>query len=212
MKIGNYIKAAIGIVALSILIGIAIYPSMPERMASHWNANDQVNGYMPKAVALFLMPSISAILIGFFIIIPKIDPLGKNIRKFKGHFEMFILLITLFLFYLHLVTIGWNMGLDLKISQAISPALGILFYFMGILIENSKRNWFIGIRTPWTMSNDRIWDKTNKLGGKVLKAAGVLAFVGVLFPNSLMVFVLVPILAFAVFSVVYSYLAFKKIV
>ena len=211
-KIIDYIKISFGIVILSIVISALLYPSMPELMASHWDANDQVNGYMPKAVALFLMPFISAILIGFFLILPKIDPLGKNIKKFKNYFDLFILFLTLFLFYMHLITILWNLGFDIKISRAISPALGMLFYFMGILIENSKRNWFIGIRTPWTLSSDRVWDRTNRICGKLMKAAGVLAFVGILFPNSLFVFVFAPIVAFAVFSVVYSYLAFKRMV
>ena len=134
----KYLLASIGIVILSIFTGIFLYPSMPELMASHWNADDQVNGYVPKTTALFLMPLISALLIGLFVIIPKIDPLGKNIKKFKNYFEMFILFLTLFLFYIHLVTIAWNAGFNLKISQAISPALGILFYFTGVLIENSK--------------------------------------------------------------------------
>jgi len=61
-------------------------------------------------------------------------------------------------------------------GQMMVPALGILFYYCGILIENAKRNWFIGIRTPWTLSNEKVWERTHKIGGKLFKIAGLIAF------------------------------------
>jgi len=210
IKLGRYEKAAAGIVLLSILIGIVLYPSMPELMASHWNAAGQVDGYMSKFWGLFLMPIISAILLGLFIAIPMIDPLAKNIKKFRKQFDMFVLLMMMFMLYIYILTIGWNFGVKFGMTQALAPALALLFYYMGAMMEESKRNWFIGIRTPWTMSSDRVWNETNRLGGKLMKAAGVVALFGVVFPDFAFMLILAPVIAFAVFSVVYSYVIFKK--
>jgi uncharacterized membrane protein len=210
IRLGFYQKAATGIVLLSVIIGVMLYPSMPDMMASHWNAAGQVDGTMPKFWGLFLMPIISAILLGLFIAIPKIDPLAKNIRKFRKQFDMFVLLIMLFMIYVYLLTIGWNFGVRFGMAQALSPALALLFYYTGAMMEESKRNWFIGIRTPWTMSSDKVWDETNRLGGKLMKAAGVVALFGVVFPDFAFTLILAPVIAFAIFSVVYSYVIFKK--
>ena len=210
IKLGKYEKAATGIVLLSILIGIVLYPSMPELMASHWDAAGQVNGYMPKFWGLFLMPIISVIILGLFIAIPTIDPLAKNIKKFRKQFDMFVLLMIMFMLYIYLLTIGWNFGVRFGMTQALAPALALLFYYTGAMVEESKRNWFIGIRTPWTMSSDRVWNVTNRLGGKLMKAAGVVALFGVVFPDFAFTLILAPVIAFAIFSVVYSYVIFKK--
>jgi uncharacterized membrane protein len=210
IRLGFYEKAAAGIVLLSVLIGIVLYPSMPDMMASHWNAAGEVNGTMPKFWGLFLMPIISAMLLGLFMIIPKIDPLAKNIKKFRKQFDMFVLLLMLFMLYIYLLTIGWNFGVRFGMTQALAPALALLFYYTGAMMMKSKRNWFVGIRTPWTMSSDRVWNETNRLGGKLMKAAGVVALFGVVFPDFAFVLILAPVLAFAVFSVVYSYVIFKR--
>ena len=198
------------IILLSFVVGIYFYPQMPEKMASHWNAQGQVDGYMSKFWGLFLMPLISAGLFLLFITIPKIDPLKHNIEKFRKYYDGFVVLIIVFLFYLYLLTIFWNIGIRFSMTQLLAPAFGILFYYCGILTENAKRNWFIGIRTPWTLSNDAVWDKTHKIGGKLFKAAGVIAFVGIFFQNYALFFVLVPVILVAAYTTIYSYIEYQK--
>lgn len=198
------------IILLSFIIGIYFYPQMPEKVASHWNEQGQVDGYMTKFWGLFLMPFISSGLFLFFILIPKIDPLKANIEKFRKYYDTFIMSIILFLFYLYLLTILWNTGTRFDMVRLLTPALGILFYYCGILIQNTKRNWFIGIRTPWTLSSERVWEKTHDIGGKLFKVAGIIAFFGVLFRNYSLFFVLVPIILVTIYTVVYSYLEYQK--
>ena len=95
-------------------------------------------------------------------------------------------------------------------GRFIVPAIAILFFFIGILVENAKRNWFIGIRTPWTLSSAKVWDRTHKRGGRLFKIAAVIAFFGVFFPDYSVWMVLIPILLVSVYTIVYSYLEFKK--
>ena len=200
----------LGIISLSFIIAIYLYPQMPDKMASHWNAQGKVDSYMSKFWGLFLMPIISVGLFFLFILIPKIDPLKENINKFRKYFDGFIVLMIIFLFYVYLLTVFWNLGLRFNMVQLMIPALGILFYYCGILIENAKRNWFIGIRTPWTLSNENVWDKTHKIGGKLFKIAGMIAFLGIFLPKYAILFVIIPIISVAVYTITYSYFEYQK--
>jgi len=198
------------IILTSFIIGIYFYPQIPEKMASHWNVQGQVDDYMSKSWGLFLMPIISLGLFLLFILIPKIDPLKMNIEKFRKYFDGFIILIILFLFYLYLLTILWNFDNKFSMNQVLSPAFGILFFYCGILIEKVKRNWFIGIKTPWTLSNEKVWDKTHQLGGKLFKIVGIIAFLGIIFPNYTFFLILFPVIAVSIYTVVYSYFEYQK--
>lgn len=208
MKKSNLIILAI--ILISFIIGLYIYPQMPEKMASHWNFKGEVDGYISRFWGLFLMPFISVVLFLLFLLIPKIDPLKENIKRFRKYFDNFIILITLFLFYLYLLTILWNYGIKFSIIRFLAPAFGILFYYCGVLTENAKRNWFIGIRTPWTMSSEKVWDKTHKIGGRLFKISGIIALLGIFFPAFSLFFVLIPAIFFVIYTVLYSYFEYKK--
>lgn len=198
------------IILVSFAVGIYFYPKFPARIASHWNAQGQVDGYMSKCWGLFLLPIILLAIWLLFLIIPKIDPLKHNIEKFRKYFDAFIVLIILFLLYLYVLTIYWNLGNIFNMGQAIVPAIGLLFFYIGILLKHAQRNWFIGIRTPWTLSSDNVWEKTHKLGAKLFKIAGVIAFLGLFFPGAAIWFVLIPAIFFALYTIIYSYFEYKK--
>jgi uncharacterized membrane protein len=203
--------AAISVIVASFVIGLASYQMMPEMMASHWGLEGNVNGYMPRFWGVFLVPAISAGLLGIFLAVPRIDPLKENVSKFIGYFEKFVVLILLFLFYVQALTLIWNLGYAFDIGQALAPAFAVLFYFIGVLTENSKRNWFVGIRTPWTLSSDIVWEKTNRMGGKLFKAMGDASLIGIAFPGLWISLLIALIVAVVAFSYVYSYFEFKKV-
>ncbi len=200
----------VAIILLSFAIGIYYYPQMPDKIASHWNAQGNVDGYMSKFWGLFLMPIISVGLLLLFMLIPRIDPLKSNIQQFRKYFDGFVVLIMVFLFYVYLLTIFWNTGYTFNMTTFLTPAFAILFYYSGILIENAKRNWFIGIRTPWTLSSDRVWDKTHKIGGKLFKIAGIIALAAVFFETAAIFFIIVPVIIVSIYTVVYSYFEYQK--
>ncbi len=203
--------AIIILLLTSFLIGIYLYPQMPDTIASHWNARGEADGYMGKFWALFLIPIIATIILPLLIFIPRLDPLKANIAKFRKEYDRFIFMITFFLFYLYILTLLWNLNIRFNLIQALAPAFSVLFYYTGILIEKTKRNWFIGIRTPWTLSSDRVWEKTHKLGGKLFRIAGIIAAFGLIFPDYAIILIIAPVIIFGAFSFVYSYLEYVKL-
>lgn len=198
-------------ITAAVLLSLAVYGRLPERLASHWNADDVVNGTMPRPWGAFLMPLITLAMLGLFLLIPAIDPMKANIATFRRPFNMFVVLIVAFLLYLHVLTLLWNLGVQsFRMSTAMLPALGLLFVFVGIMLRQAKRNYSIGIRTPWTLASDRVWDRTHRLGAVLFIASGILSAMGVLFPGSIAYwFVLGPVLASSLFLVVYSYVLWR---
>ena len=184
----------------------AIYPRLPEMAASHWNAAGQVDGYMPRFWAAFLMPLVSIGLLLLFLAIPVIDPLKANIAKFRTYYNGFIALIIVFMLFIHAITLAWNLGYDqFNIGNAIIPAVGLILIFAGVITMKAKRNFFIGIRTPWTLSDDTVWEETHKLGGKLFIAAGIITMLSV-FLGERGIWIMLPAALLAGFApVVYSY-------
>jgi uncharacterized membrane protein len=181
-------------------------------MASHWDINDQVDGYVPKFWGVFLMPLVTLGMFLLFLVVPSIDPLKANIAKFRETFNTFIALIIAFMIYMHGLTLAWSLGYQgFKLSMAVLPFMGVLFIFMGYLMKRAKRNWFIGIRTPWTLSSDRVWDETHRLGSILFTASGVLAIIGSLFGGMTAFWLMfAPLMGSALFLVVYSYVLYRR--
>lgn len=201
---------ALALVVVSFLLSIYFYPQMPDRMVSHWNSLGQPNGYMSKFWGLFLMPIISLAIILLFIIIPRLDPLKKNIKKFENHYYGFVVGIVAFLLLIHIVSILWNLGTPISINLVLPIGLGILFFYIGIILKHSKRNWFMGIRTPWTLSSDYVWDKTHKLGGNLFQISGIISLAGIFFPRYAIYISIAPIGLSAIITVIYSYFVYKN--
>lgn len=205
------VTAAItGLVFISFILSIYFYQQVPEQMATHWNSQGEVDGYMSKLWGLFFMPLVITGLVIMFLVIPKIDPKKENIAKFRKYYDGFIVILVLFLVAVHLQTVLWNTGIRINPNSVLPLGIGLLFYYMGILTENAERNWFIGIRTPWTLSSERVWKRTNRLGGKLFRIAGIAAAFGAFFPEFAIYFILVPAIAVAGFSVIYSYMEYQK--
>lgn len=200
------------LIAISIVAGVLLWDQLPDQMASHWNANDQVDGYMPKFWGVFMMPLIVLGMYVLFLVIPGIDPLKANIAQFRGAFNLFIVLISVFMLYIHGLTLAWSLGYqDFKMSAAMLPFMGVLFIFIGYMLRQAKRNFFIGIRTPWTLSSDTVWEKTHQLGSILFMVSGVLAFIGSFLGGELAFWLFfVPLMGSALFLVIYSYILYRS--
>ncbi len=195
---------------ITFLLTIAIYPSVPETVVSHWNAAGQADGYMSKFWGLSLLPLIMTGLVALLFVLPLIDPYRSNYEKFRDYYDGFILLFVLFLLAVQVQIILWSIGYQISPNLTFPFLMGTLFIYLGFLLDHAEQNWFVGIRTPWTLSSQTVWKKTHELGGKLFKLAGIFAFAGILAGKYAIWFVIVPILAVGVITVLYSYFEFQK--
>ena len=199
------------LIAFALAFSLSVFDRLPEQMASHWNTANQVDGYMSRFWGAFLMPIVVVGMLALFLVIPNIDPLKANIVKFRKYFNAFIVLMVAFLVYMHILTMLWNLGFDqFNMGAAMLPALGLIFVFAGIMMRQAKRNFFIGIRTPWTLSSDHVWEKTHQIGSTLFIASGILALLGAIFADYAIWFILVPVLGTTLFLVVYSYVLYQQ--
>ena len=200
------------LIAGATIAGLLLWNQFPEQMASHWNVNDQVDGYMPKFWGVFLMPLVTLGMFVLFLVLPSIDPLKANIAQFREAFNLFIVLMVAFMLYVHALTLAWGLGYTgFKMSTSMLPAMGLLFFFIGYMLRKAKRNFFIGIRTPWTLSSDTVWDKTHQIGAVLFMVSGALAVIGGLVGGMTAFWMLfIPLIGLTLFLVVYSYVLYRN--
>ncbi len=199
------------LIAIALIAGLALWNQLPDQMASHWNSNDQVDGYISRFWGVFLMPLITLGMFILFLVLPGVDPLKANIAQFRDAFNMFIVLITAFMLYIHGLTLVWSLGYqNFKMSAAMLPFMGILFIAIGYLLRQAKRNFFIGIRTPWTLSSDSVWNKTHQLGSVLFMLSGAFAIAASFFGGAIAFWLMfVPLIGSSLFLVIYSYVLYR---
>ncbi|MCZ2127976.1 MAG: SdpI family protein [Anaerolineales bacterium] len=211
MSTKNTVIWSLILIAVAVVAGLAFWNQLPNSMASHWNVNDQADGYMSKFWGVLMMPLITLGMLALFLVIPNLDPLKANIAQFRREFNLFIAFIVAFLLYAHGLTLAWNLGYqNFKMGAAMLSPLGVLFILIGWMLRKVKRNWFVGIRTPWTLSSDSVWDKTHQLGSTLFMLAGGLALLGSFIGGAFAFWLLiVPLIVFVIGLVVYSYILYR---
>lgn len=209
----NRVTLWISLLIILLAVGISSYvsPSLPESMVSHWDINGNPDGSMSKFWGLYLMPLIGLITFLLIFFVPYLDPEKKNIEDFRESYNLFAVVLMLFFFYLHVLTLAFNLGYKLNMTQFLAPGFAVLFYTIGVLLKKAKRNWFIGIRTPWTLSSDVVWGKTHALGSKVFRYGAIIMLLGIFLPQYAFLIVLLPTIGGAMYLLIYSYLEFKKL-
>jgi uncharacterized membrane protein len=201
---------ALAVIAASVVASIGFYPILPESVPSHWNAAGEVDGFLPRGWGVALMPLIALVMLVLFVVVPRIDPKRENIEKFRNHFDNFIVLLFVFLAYLHILTLFAGAGYSFNLVRFLAPAFAFLFWQVGTLVAHAEPNWTVGIRTPWTLSSESVWRKTHALSGKLFRTSGSIALLGVFFPSVAIWLVVVPAIASALTAFVYSYVLFKR--
>lgn len=202
---------AVCILVLAGIGGIFLLTSLPEHVASHWNAEGVVDGYMSRLWSVFLVPLIGLVVIGLLVFLPRIDPHRKNVEKFQGWYDGFILAFSLFFAYVYELTLFWNMEVRFDMIMFLLPAFAMLFFYMGLMLKKTRMNWFIGIRTPWTLSSEKVWKKTHEFGGRLFMITAVVVLLSMFFRNFAFIVLLVAVFASAIITVVYSYVVFKRL-
>ena len=199
------------IVVAAFTISAVVYPRLPATIPTHWDFSGRPNGWSSRFWGAWLIPIFLLGMWALVRILPRIDPRGSNYAKFGGAFEAIIDAIMLFLLALHIVALRSALGHPMQMQRILPIAVGVLLVVIGNLLPRARPNWFVGIRTPWTLSSDRVWEKTHRFGGRVFVAGGLVITIASLLWVSGAHIVLVAVMTLVAFSVViYSYLEWKR--
>ena len=199
------------LITIAALVGLALYTQLPDPMPSHWNAAGEIDGYMSKFWGVFMLPLMTFGITLLLVAVPSIDPLKSNIDQFRGIYNAFIVVFVVYMLYVYALTMGASLGFQFNMTTMLLPAMGLLFIGISYMIKNAKRNFFIGIRTPWTLSSDYVWDETHKLGAKTFMAGGVLVILSSFLGENGIWLMMVGLLVAALVPVVYSYILFARL-
>lgn len=201
---------SLSLIAIALLVGVFLYNRLPDPMPAHWNAAGEIDGYMSKFWGIFLVPIMTVVLVPLFLVIPHIDPLKANIAKFRGVFNWFIVGFVVYMLYIYALTLAAALGYPFNMTYMLLPMVGLLFIGVGYMTGKAKRNFFIGIRTPWTLSSETVWDETHKLGSKMFMVAGVVTFLSAFLGESGIWLMMIAMLAAALIPIVYSYNLWRR--
>lgn len=203
--------AGLGIVLLTAAVSVVAYPSLPGRMAIHFDAASQPDSFVAKPLALAFSPLLAAGVVALFRILPSIDPLGENVANFQRYYDLVAVVTVGVVAYAHLVVVVWNLGYPFDVTQAVVPVLAVTYYVTGLVIENASRNWFVGIRTPWTLSDEEVWDETHRRSAVLFKLAGLLALLALVLPEYFLLFAIGPVLVASLVPILYSFVLYRRL-
>ena len=197
------------ILALAILMGFW-YSELPDPMPSHWNAKGEVDGFMDKDKNVALLLGLPLFCWGLMKVIPLISPKGFRTDDFSETVNVLQVALVVFMSLIGVAVMleARNFGLDM--TNYVVVAVGMLLIVLGNYLGKVRKNFFIGIRTPWTLASDEVWSKTHRLGGWMFVLAGiVLALSGVFGINEIVM--AGTIIIAAVIPIAYSFILYQRI-
>lgn len=193
-------------------VGIYFLPQLPERVPTHWGVNGEVNGWSSKTFAVYFFPGLTVLVYLLLSGFPLLDPLKKNIEVFASLYFWFKVVFVLFMGGLFGATIYAGLGYKINVAQYVMFGIALLFLFIGLMLPKVKRNYTIGIRLPWTLHSEEVWDKTHQFGGKLFIVLAILVAGSSFCPGVAAFWTFLGSLMALVFILMaYSYLEFKKL-
>lgn len=199
------------LIALMFGAALVVWPSAPSDIPVHWNASGQVDRYGGKFEGLLLLPLMALGLYLLMRYLPNIDPGRLNYARFGGAYTAIRAGVLLLMAGIYAMVIAWVLGSPVDMSRAVPLAVGALFVLFGSVLGQVQPNWFVGIRTPWTLSSTESWSRTHRLGGWLFIALGVLfALTGLLKIGSFGFVVIGAAVAVVAVLVVYSYVIWRN--
>jgi uncharacterized membrane protein len=209
-----YWAGSILLVALAAGAAAWLAPTLPDQIPTHWNIRNEVDGYGGKWT-LFIMPAVMVGLLALFYVLPALSPKSFEVDTFKPTY-LYIMMLVVGLFayiqgaLLYMVRQSVTNGSPVPFGQVFIAGMFLFFGLMGNVMGKVRKNFYIGIRVPWTLASDRVWNDTHRMAGRLWVAAGIVGF-GL---NLLGVPIFIPIIllvAAGLVPVAYSFFHYKAL-
>lgn len=200
------------LIAAGLSIGIYLLPVLPGKVPSHWNFYGDIDGWLPKKIAVYLFPLLTLFVYALLSVLPFFDPYKKNYQNFLKEYFWLRFGVVIFLMVLYAYTILAAFGYSFDIYKTILPLMSFGMMLLGFFLPKVKRNYFVGIRTPWTLQSENIWDRTHKVSGYAFIIAGFLSLMGFGFLPSMYGgwLLIISMVAAGLHGTIYSYILYRK--
>ncbi|MBN9687739.1 MULTISPECIES: SdpI family protein [unclassified Corallococcus] len=210
MRIRRANGLSLGFVAVAFAMAFMLYGHLPESIPTHWNAEGVVDGYTPKPWGPFVLPLVMAAVYLALVAVPRISPRGYRVERFQNVFEGIQAVLVAFLFLLNALVLLAGLGVSVPMARVVPAGAGLVLMVLGNYMGKFTKNFFCGIRTPWTLASDEVWLRTHRLGGRLFVLAGLIVLVSGLLGGG-PVPVLAAVAVAAVTPVLYSYFLYRRI-
>jgi uncharacterized membrane protein len=169
------------VAALAVILALTgwVYQDLPVTIPTHWNAAGQADGHGPRS-AIFELPAIAALLVLLWPALPSVSPDKFRVTGFSDTWWFSGMVVVGLLAYIQGVLLMVLTQGALDIGRALLGGIGVAIVLLGNVIGKVKRNFWLGVRTPWTLASDRVWYATHRLAGKTMVAGGLVALVAAL--------------------------------
>lgn len=199
------------LIVAMLVVGWLLYDKLPAQIPTHWNAQGVIDGYGSKWVTLIGLPALGIFLMLLFHFLPKRDPRKQNYASFATAWEVLQLMILWFFTYIYFVILYIVLHPAVAIMPWMLGWMGVLFFVLWFAMRHLKSNYFVGIKTPWTLESEVVWDKTHKLGSWIFMGAWIVFFVNAFWSAYFVPVFLIVIILCVLVPVGYSYVVYKRL-
>lgn len=198
------------LMAGALAASLALYSALPDRVPTHWNVHGKVDGWGAKSWAAFLLPGVMLLFLLLIVGGEWISPMNFKIEPFRASYNYLMVICAALMGYLHALMLLAGLDPQRDLGRWMVGGFFLFFAWLGNLLGKTRRNFWIGIRTPWTLASDAVWNATHRLGARILFAVGlagaILAAAGVS-----LVFCFCLLMAGLLIPVIYSFWLSKKL-
>jgi len=203
---------AILLVLATLVAGALIHPYLPDQVPSHWNIRGEVDAYSSRFWGAYGFPLLNAGIYLLMLCLPLLDPRRDNYVKFSKTYQLLKLLLICFLTGIYVITVLAAMGYNVSVDRLVPLGVSLLFIVIGNFMGKIRQNYFVGIKLPWTLANEEVWQKTHRMAGPLWVVAGLFGVLGAFIGGQAAAVLLSGGLALAVIvPTIYAYLLYRKI-
>ena len=205
----RYYIIAAAVIAVTWVVTLLLYPRLPEQIPLHWNISGHVDRYGSRE-NVFVLPAVMIGVVALCVVLPWLSPKRFELDSFRSTFLYIMLLILGLLVYLHALTFWAALDKPLDINRALFGALFLFLILTGNVLGKVRRNFFIGVRTPWTLASEKVWYATHRFTARLLVISGVIGLLSlILTPNPWIGLAI--LIASSLASVIYSLAYYKRL-
>lgn len=206
----KYYFAGIALIAAVTAATLVAYPHLPNTVPMHWDAHGQVNGWGPKWSLFVIDPGIMAGILLLFSVLPWLSPRQFEVDSFRSTYLYIMVVILAIMAYVHALILAASLSWVVDVSRAVIGGISLLIALLGNVLGKVRRNFYVGVRTPWTIANEHVWNATHRFAAKTFFAGGLAGLLFVIL-NAPFWLSMTAILTGALAPAIYSLVFYKQL-